>query len=150
MANPFEKLLRAGEGRLRRKLQRVVNAVNDLEESYEKLSDEDLRNETTVLRERHEKGESLDQLMPEAFAAVREAARRTLGMRAYDVQVMGGAALHDGSIAEMKTGEGKTLVATFAAYLNAIPAKGVHVITTNDYLASYQAELMGRIYRALG
>ncbi|MGO3767000.1 MAG: preprotein translocase subunit SecA, partial [Microbacterium gubbeenense] len=96
MANPFEKLLRAGEGRLRRKLQRVVNAVNDLEESYEKLSDEDLRNETTVLRERHEKGESLDQLMPEAFAAVREAARRTLGMRAYDVQVMGGAALHDG------------------------------------------------------
>ena len=150
MANPFEKLLRAGEGRLRRKLQRVVNAVNDLEESYEKLSDEDLRNETTVLRERHEKGETLDQLMPEAFAAVREAARRTLGMRAYDVQVMGGAALHDGSIAEMKTGEGKTLVATFAAYLNAIPAKGVHVITTNDYLASYQAELMGRIYRALG
>ncbi|MGO1839442.1 MAG: preprotein translocase subunit SecA, partial [Candidatus Microbacterium stercoravium] len=150
MANPFEKLLRAGEGRLRRKLQRVVNAVNDLEESYEKLSDEDLRNETTVLRERHEKGETLDQLMAEAFAAVREAARRTLGLRAYDVQVMGGAALHDGNIAEMKTGEGKTLVATFAAYLNAIPAKGVHVITTNDYLASYQAELMGRIYRALG
>ena len=150
MANPFEKLLRAGEGRLRRRLQRVVNAVNDLEESYAKLTDDDLRGETDGFRARHEKGESLDDIMPEAFAAVREAAKRTLGMRAYDVQVMGGAALHHGNIAEMKTGEGKTLVATFPLYLNALAGKGVHFITTNDYLASYQAELMGRIYRALG
>ena len=150
MANPFEKLLRAGEGRLRRQLQRIVNAVNGLESSYAELTDEDLRNETAELRARFEKGESLDDLMPEAFAAVREAANRTLGMRAYDVQIMGGAALHLGNIAEMKTGEGKTLVATFPAYLNAIAGKGVHVITTNDYLAKYQAELMGRVYRALG
>jgi preprotein translocase subunit SecA len=134
VANPFEKLLRAGEGRLRRKLQRIVNAVNGLESSYAELTDEDLRNETAELRARFEKGESLDDLMPEAFAAVREAANRTLGMRAYDVQIMGGAALHLGNIAEMKTGEGKTLVATFPAYLNAIAGQGVHVITTNDYL----------------
>ncbi|NHI17430.1 preprotein translocase subunit SecA [Microbacterium excoecariae] len=150
MANPFEKLLRAGEGRLRRRLQRVVDAVNALEEDYAQLTDEDLRNETAELRARHENGESLDQLMPEAFAAIREAASRTLGMRPYDVQLMGGAALHLGNIAEMKTGEGKTLVATLPAYLNAIAGKGVHVITVNDFLASYQAELMGRIFRALG
>lgn len=150
MANPFEKLLRAGEGRVRRKLTQVVKAVGALEEDYEALSDEELRNETAELRERYEKGETLDQLMPEAFAAVREAAKRTLGMRPYDVQIMGGAALHLGNIAEMKTGEGKTLVATLPAYLNAIAGQGVHVITVNDYLASYQADLMGRVYRALG
>nr|WP_205827534.1 preprotein translocase subunit SecA [Microbacterium excoecariae] len=143
-------MLRAGEGRLRRRLQRVVDAVNALEEDYAQLTDEDLRNETAELRARHENGESLDQLMPEAFAAIREAASRTLGMRPYDVQLMGGAALHLGNIAEMKTGEGKTLVATLPAYLNAIAGKGVHVITVNDFLASYQAELMGRIFRALG
>ncbi|MBP2437602.1 preprotein translocase subunit SecA [Microbacterium amylolyticum] len=150
MANPFEMLLRAGEGRLRRRLQRVVDAVNALEEDYTKLSDDDLRGETAALRARHEKGESLDKLLPEAFAAVREAAKRTLGMRPYDVQLMGGAALHLGNIAEMKTGEGKTLVATLPAYLNAIAGKGVHVITVNDYLATYQSELMGRVFRALG
>ncbi|MGI6879385.1 preprotein translocase subunit SecA [Microbacterium sp. gxy059] len=150
MVNPFEKLLRAGEGRLRRRLQRVVDAVGALEEDYAQLSDEELRGETEELRSRHEKGESLDDLMPEAFAAVREAAKRTLGMRPYDVQVMGGAALHLGNIAEMKTGEGKTLVATLPAYLNAIAGRGVHVITVNDFLASYQAELMGRVFRALG
>ncbi|GAA4769061.1 preprotein translocase subunit SecA [Microbacterium gilvum] len=150
MANPFEKLLRAGEGRVRRQLQRVVTAVNALEEDYANLTDEELRGETAELRARHEGGETLDQLMPEAFAAVREAAKRTLGMRAYDVQLMGGAALHLGNIAEMKTGEGKTLVATFPTYLNAIAGKGVHVVTVNDFLASYQAELMGRVYRALG
>ncbi|OCG73877.1 preprotein translocase subunit SecA [Microbacterium sediminis] len=150
MANPFEKLLRAGEGRVRRRLQQVVRAVGALEEDYESLTDEELRNETAELRARYEAGETLDQLMPEAFAAVREAAKRTLGMRPYDVQVMGGAALHLGNIAEMKTGEGKTLVATMPAYLNAIAGKGVHVITVNDFLASYQAELMGRVYRALG
>ncbi|MDQ0725887.1 preprotein translocase subunit SecA [Microbacterium sp. W4I20] len=150
MANPLEKLLRAGEGRVIRRLNQVVKAVGALEEDISKLTDDDLRNETTELRERYEKGETLDQLMPEAFAAVREAAKRTLGMRAYDVQIMGGAALHLGNIAEMKTGEGKTLVATFPAYLNAIAGKGVHIITVNDFLASYQAELMGRVFRALG
>jgi preprotein translocase subunit SecA len=150
VANPLEKLLRAGEGRILRQLQRVVKAVNALEDDYAQLTDEELRGETAELRTRHEAGESLDQLMPEAFAAIREAAKRTLGQRPYDVQIMGGAALHLGNIAEMKTGEGKTLTATFAVYLNAIAGKGVHVITVNDYLASYQAELMGRIYRALG
>ncbi|WP_308011070.1 preprotein translocase subunit SecA [Streptomyces sp. AC495_CC817] len=150
MANPLEKLLRAGEGRIIRRLNQVVKAVNALEEDISKLTDDELRNETNELRERYAKGETLDQLMPEAFAAVREAAKRTLGMRAYDVQIMGGAALHLGNIAEMKTGEGKTLVATFPAYLNAIAGEGVHVITVNDFLASYQAELMGRVYRALG
>lgn len=150
MANPLEKLLRAGEGRILRRLQQVVKAVNALEEDYAQLTDEELRGETAELRARHEAGATLDQLMPEAFAAVREAAKRTLGQRHYDVQIMGGAALHLGNIAEMKTGEGKTLVATLPAYLNAIAAKGVHVVTVNDYLASYQADLMGRIYRALG
>ncbi|TQJ32686.1 preprotein translocase subunit SecA [Microbacterium sp. SLBN-146] len=150
MANPLEKLLRAGEGRILRRLQQVVKAVNALEEDYAQLSDEELRSETVELRARYEAGESLDQLMPEAFAAVREAAKRTLGQRPYDVQIMGGAALHLGNIAEMKTGEGKTLTGAFPVYLNAIAGQGVHVITVNDYLASYQAELMGRIYRALG
>ncbi|MEJ6555139.1 preprotein translocase subunit SecA [Microbacterium esteraromaticum] len=150
MANPLEKLLRAGEGRILRRLKQVAKAVNALEDDFEKLTDEELRNETAELRARFDKGETLDQLMPEAFAAVREAARRTLGMRAYDVQIMGGAALHFGNIAEMKTGEGKTLVAAFPSYLNAIAGKGVHVITVNDFLASYQSELMGRVHRALG
>lgn len=150
MANPLEKLLRAGEGRILRRLQQVVKAVNALEEDYAQLTDDELRGETAELRARHEAGESLDKLMPEAFAAVREAAQRTLGQRPYDVQIMGGAALHLGNIAEMKTGEGKTLTATFAVYLNAIAGKGVHVITVNDFLASYQSELMGRVYRALG
>jgi len=150
VANPLEKLLRAGEGRILRRLKQVAKAVNALEDDFEKLTDEELRNETAELRARFDKGETLDQLMPEAFAAVREAARRTLGMRAYDVQIMGGAALHFGNIAEMKTGEGKTLVAAFPSYLNAIAGKGVHVITVNDFLASYQSELMGRVHRALG
>ena len=150
MANPLEKLLRAGEGRILRRLQQVVKAVNALEEDYSHLTDEELKGETAELRARYEAGATLDQLMPEAFAAVREAAKRTLGQRAYDVQLMGGAALHLGNIAEMKTGEGKTLTGAFPVYLNAIAGKGVHVITVNDYLASYQAELMGRIYRALG
>jgi preprotein translocase subunit SecA len=150
VANPLEKLLRAGEGRLLRRLGQVVKAVNALEDEYAALTDDDLRGETAHFRERYENGESLDKLMPEAFAAVREAAKRTLGQRPYDVQLMGGAALHLGNIAEMKTGEGKTLVATLPAYLNAIAGKGVHVVTVNDYLASYQSELMGRVFRALG
>jgi preprotein translocase subunit SecA len=150
VANPLEKLLRAGEGRILRRLQQVVKAVNALEEDYAHLTDEELRGETAELRARFEAGSTLDQLMPEAFAAVREAAKRTLGQRAYDVQIMGGAALHLGNIAEMKTGEGKTLTGAFPVYLNAIAGQGVHVVTVNDFLASYQAELMGRIYRALG
>ena len=121
-----------------------------MESSFQALSDEELRGETKSFRERFAAGESLDEMLPEAFAAVREAARRTIGLRHFDVQLMGGAALHLGNIAEMKTGEGKTLVATTAAYLNAIPGLGVHVVTTNDFLAGYQSELMGRVYRALG
>ncbi len=150
MANVLERALRVGEGRLLRRLKNYADAVNHLEEDFRELSDDDLKNETVEFRERYAAGESLEDLLPEAFAAVREAAKRTLGMRHFDVQLMGGAALHLGNIAEMKTGEGKTLVATLAAYLNAIPARGVHVITVNDYLASYQSELMGRIFRALG
>ena len=150
MANVLERALRVGEGRLLRRLKNYAEAVNHLEDDFKDLSDEDLKHETVELRERFANGESLDDLLPEAFAAVREAGVRTLGMRHFDVQLMGGAALHLGNIAEMKTGEGKTLVATLAAYLNAIPSRGVHVITVNDYLASYQSELMGRVFRALG
>ena len=150
MANVLERALRVGEGRLLRRLKHYAEAVNLLEEDFKELTDEELRNETEELRERYAAGESLDDLLPEAFAAVREAASRTLGMRHFDVQLMGGAALHLGNIAEMKTGEGKTLVATLPAYLNAIAGRGVHVITVNDYLAGYQSELMGRVFRALG
>ena len=150
MANVLERALRVGEGRLLRRLKGYAQAVNHLEDDFKSLTDDELKNETVELRERYVAGESLDDLLPEAFAAVREAASRTLGMRHFDVQLMGGAALHLGNIAEMKTGEGKTLVATLAAYLNAIAAQGVHVITVNDYLASYQSELMGRVFRALG
>ena len=146
----INKLLRAGEGRILAKLRNYVRAVNALEENFKQLTDDELRGETDALRERYAAGESLDDLLPEAFAAVREAAVRTLGMRPFDVQIMGGAALHLGNIAEMKTGEGKTLVATLPAYLNAIAGRGVHVVTTNDYLASYQSELMSRVFRALG
>ncbi|NDC47538.1 MAG: preprotein translocase subunit SecA [Micrococcales bacterium] len=150
MASIVDRLLRAGEGKILAKLRSVVKAVNALEDDFAALSDEDLLHETAFLRERYVAGETLDDLMPEAFAAVREAAKRTLGQRHFDVQIMGGAALHLGNIAEMKTGEGKTLVATLPAYLNAIAGRGVHVVTTNDYLAGYQGELMGRVYRALG
>jgi preprotein translocase subunit SecA len=150
VASVLEKALRVGEGRILRRLQRIVGQVNSLEEDFRHVTDEELRNETVELRERYANGESLDDLLPEAFAAVREAAARTIGLRPFDVQVMGGAALHLGNIAEMKTGEGKTLVATMPAYLNAIASRGVHVVTVNDYLASYQSELMGRVFRALG
>lgn len=150
MANVLERVLRVGEGRILRRLKAYAEAINQLEDDFSDLTDDELRNETAELRERYGNGESLDDLLPEAFAAVREASKRTLGMRHFNVQLMGGAALHLGNIAEMKTGEGKTLVATTAAYLNAIPSRGVHVITVNDYLASYQSELMGRVFRALG
>ena len=150
MPKVFEKLMRAGEGRILKRLEGISVQVNALEDDFEKLTDEELRNETDVFRQRLAEGESLDDLLPEAFAAVREASKRTLGKRHFDVQMMGGAALHQGNVAEMKTGEGKTLVATLPSYLNALSGKGVHVVTVNDYLAEYQSELMGRIHRALG
>jgi len=146
----IDRLLRVGEGRILKKLEVIAKQVNAIEEDFEKLTDAELRGETDVFRSRLADGESLDDLLPEAFAAVREASRRTLGKRHFDVQIMGGAALHLGNVAEMKTGEGKTLVATLPSYLNALAGKGVHVITVNDYLAQYQSELMGRVHRALG
>ncbi|KAB1631916.1 preprotein translocase subunit SecA [Pseudoclavibacter caeni] len=150
MAGIVEKILRMGEGRVLKRLKRIAAQVGALEDDYRALSDEELHEETARLRERLEGGETLDDLLPEAFAAVREAADRTLGMRHFDVQIMGGAALHQGNIAEMKTGEGKTLVATLPAYLNALDGKGVHIVTVNDFLAKYQSDLMGRVFRALG
>ncbi|HEY1178164.1 MAG TPA: preprotein translocase subunit SecA [Phytomonospora sp.] len=146
----FEKLLRAGEGRMLKRLSAIADAVNSIEDDYVDLSDEELRALTDEFRERIEDGETLDDLLPEAFATVREAAKRVLGKRHYDVQIMGGAALHFGNIAEMKTGEGKTLVSTLPAYLNALSGKGVHVITVNDYLAQRDAEWMGQVHRFLG
>ncbi len=133
-----------------RPYQKRVAEINALEGDFEALSDEQLRARTEEFRKRLEAGESLDALLPEAFAAVREAAKRTLGQRHYDVQLIGGMVLHDGKIAEMKTGEGKTLVATLAVYLNALPGKGVHVVTVNDYLAKRDAEWMGQVYEFLG
>ncbi|MET7702472.1 preprotein translocase subunit SecA [Streptomyces sp. NPDC005485] len=144
------RIMRAGEGRVLRRLQRIAEQVGFLAEEFEGLSDEELQALTPEFRQRHENGESLDDLLPEAFAAIREAARRTLGMRHFDVQVMGGAALHLGNIAEMQTGEGKTLVATLPVYLNALSGKGVHLVTVNDYLAERDAEWMGRAYRFMG
>ena len=150
MASFLEKILRTGDKRVLRQLEAYTKAVNSLEDSFASMTDEELRAETDKFRERVKDGESLDIMLPEAFAVVREASKRTLGKRHYDVQVMGGAALHLGNIAEMKTGEGKTLVATLPAYLNALSGKGVHIVTVNDYLAEYQANLMGRVFRFLG
>ncbi len=150
MVAVLDKVLRMGEGRQIRKLQGVADATNALEDKISAMDDEELKGQTAKFRERLDNGESLDSLMPEAFATVREVSKRTLGQRHFDVQLMGGAALHWGNIAEMKTGEGKTLVATLPSYLNALEGKGVHVVTVNDYLASYQSELMGRIFRFLG
>ncbi len=144
------RIMRAGEGRILRKLQRVADQVNSVEEEFRALTDAELQALTEEFRQRHTDGESLDDLMPEAFAAVREAARRTLGMRHFDVQLMGGAALHLGNIAEMQTGEGKTLAATLPVYLNALAGKGVHLVTVNDYLAERDAAWMGRAYRFMG
>ncbi len=146
----IDKILRAGEGKTLRKLQAVSAAVNAIEDNYVSLSDAELRALTDEYKARYQAGETLDDLMVEAFATVREAAKRTLGQRHYDVQIMGGAALHLGNIAEMKTGEGKTLVATLPSYLNALSGDGVHVVTVNDYLAERDSEWMGRIHRFLG
>ncbi|WP_067129311.1 preprotein translocase subunit SecA [Microtetraspora malaysiensis] len=150
MAAILDKILRAGEGKTLRKLKRIAEQVNSVEEDFKSLSDAELRALTAEYRQRHADGESLDDLLPEAFATVREAARRVLGQRPYDVQLMGGANLHMGNISEMRTGEGKTLTCTLPAYLNAISGKGVHVITVNDYLAKRDAENMGRVHRFLG
>jgi len=144
------KFLGSANDRLLRSLQPTIDKINALEPTMQGYSDDELRALTEQYRERLEKGESLDQLLQEAFATVREASVRVLGMRHFDVQLIGGIILHRGMIAEMKTGEGKTLVCTLAAYLNAIEGKGVHVVTVNDYLASRDAEWMGEIYRFLG
>ncbi|THJ65975.1 preprotein translocase subunit SecA [Arthrobacter echini] len=150
MPSLLERVLRTGDKKTLKRLRNYADAINVLEDEFREMSDAELRGETDRLKKRLADGASLDDLLPEAFAAVREASSRTLGLRHFDVQLMGGAALHLGNIAEMKTGEGKTLVATAPAYLNALSGKGVHVITVNDYLAEYQSDLMGRVYRFLG
>ena len=145
-----DRILRIGEGRTLKKLEAIADQVEALADEFSELSDAELRDITDELKERYQDGETLDDLLPEAFATVVEAADRVLGMRPYHVQIMGGAALHRGNIAEMKTGEGKTLVATMPSYLRALTGKGVHVVTVNDYLAEYQSDLMGRVHRFLG
>ena len=146
----LKKIVGSKNDREIKKLWPVVHQINSLENSISQLTDEQLRAKTSEFRERHSKGESLDALLPEAFAVCREAGKRALGMRHFDVQLIGGMVLHSGKIAEMKTGEGKTLVATLPAYLNAISGKGVHVVTVNDYLARRDSEWMGRLYSFLG
>ncbi|QUQ70965.1 preprotein translocase subunit SecA [Kutzneria sp. CA-103260] len=146
----LSRLLRAGEGKILKRLRNIAKLINSLEEDVVDLSDDELRARTDEFRQRYADGESLDELLPEAFAVTREAAKRVIGQRHYDVQLMGGAALHLGHISEMRTGEGKTLTCVLPAYLNALAGDGVHVITTNDYLAKRDAEWMGRIHRFLG
>ncbi len=150
ISNLLKKVFGSRNDRLLKTYRSSIAKVNALESAYEQLSDEQLRAKTAEFKDRVTKGESLDALLPEAFAVVREAAKRVHGMRHYDVQLIGGMALHQGKISEMRTGEGKTLMATLPAYLNALSGKGVHIITVNDYLASRDAEWMGRIYRFLG
>jgi len=146
----LDKMLHMGEGRQLKKLKVVADQVNSIEADFEAMSDEELRGQTADFRQRLENGESIDSIMPEAFATVREATKRVLGKRHFDVQLQGGAALHWCNIAEMKTGEGKTLVGVLPSYLNALSGKGVHVVTVNDYLAKFQSEQMGRIHHFLG
>ncbi|WP_197288676.1 preprotein translocase subunit SecA [Nocardia sp. NRRL S-836] len=146
----LSRLLRAGEGKMLKRLRNIAAHINQLEDEVVDLSDAELRAKTEEFKKRYAEGESLDELLPEAFAVAREAAKRTLGQRPYDVQLMGGAALHLGQISEMRTGEGKTLTSVMPVYLNAIAGKGVHVITTNDYLAKRDADWMGRVHRFLG
>src|SRR6058998_3950574 len=139
-----------GEGRRLKRLQAQAEYVTSLEPDFEQLSDEELAAKTVEFKQRNENGETLEELLFEAYAAVREAAKRALGQRPFDVQVMGGIVLHEGDIAEMRTGEGKTLVATLPVYLNALAGRGVHLVTVNDYLAQRDADWMGRIYKFLG
>ncbi len=150
MANFFSKMLSAGEGKEIKAFRNRIGEVNYLEDEITKLGDDELREKTIEFRERYANGESLEELLPEAFAVVREASVRAIGLRHFDVQLIGGMVLNNGEIAEMKTGEGKTLVSTLAGYLNAIPAEGVHIVTVNDYLAKRDSEWMGQIYRFLG
>src|SRR6202046_3553123 len=146
----FTKVLRAGEGKKVRRLSDLVPLIGALEPEMQALSDAELQHKTVEFRERLAQGETLDDLLVEAFAVVREAAWRVLGQRHFDVQLMGGMALHFGWIAEMKTGEGKTLVSTLPSYLNALDGRGVHMVTVNEYLATRDAEWMGRVHRWLG
>ena len=146
----MDRLLRFGEGKLLKQLSNIAKQVHAIEDDFVAMSDEELRGQTAEFRARYDKGETLESLLPEAFATVREASRRVLDKRHFDVQVMGGAALHMGNIAEMKTGEGKTLVATMPSYLNALTGRGVHIVTVNDYLAKRDSEWMGRIHHFLG
>ncbi|MGZ6986916.1 MAG: preprotein translocase subunit SecA, partial [Ilumatobacteraceae bacterium] len=146
----LDRILRAGEGKKLKALEGLVPDINAQGQALSILSDDALRAKTAEFRGRIERGETLDDLLIEAFAVVREAATRVIGQRHFDVQLMGGAALHFGWVAEMKTGEGKTLVSTLPAYLNGLGGKGVHLITVNDYLARFHAEWMGRIHKWLG
>src|ERR1700730_13839621 len=148
--NILTKIFGSRNERLLKQYAQVVEEINALEPAFAALSDEELKAKTPMLKERVAKGETLDSIMPEAFAVVREAGKRTLQMRHFDMQLIGGMALHYGKIAEMRTGEGKTLVATLPAYLNALTGNGVHIVTVNDYLAQRDADWMGRIYRFLG
>jgi preprotein translocase subunit SecA len=150
MRSFFKKILGDSSQRELEELQVIVDDVNNLEAEFEAMSDEQLRSEFEDLGARHRSGEELEDLMPESFAVTRETAKRTLGMRHFDVQIMGGAVLHQGKIAEMRTGEGKTLTATLAVALNALSGKGVHVVTVNDYLAKRDTQWMGQIYHRLG
>ena len=143
--NILRKLFGTPNDRQLKRLSRIVDSINDLEPDFKKLTDDELRAKTDEFRSRLAKDESLDDLLPEAFAAVREAAWRTLQMRHFDVQLLGAIVLHHGKIAEMRTGEGKTLGATLTAYLNALSREGVHIVTVNDYLAGRDAEWMGQV-----
>ena len=146
----FQKLLRAGEGKKIRALESLVPEINAVESDYQKLSDQELRAKTTDFKLEIDRGADLNDILIDAFAVTREAAQRVLGQRHYDVQLVGGAALHFGWVAEMRTGEGKTLVSTLPVYLNALSGQGVHIVTVNDYLATRDADWMGRVHRFLG
>ncbi|MBQ4381168.1 MAG: preprotein translocase subunit SecA, partial [Oscillospiraceae bacterium] len=146
----FTRLFGTRSQREVKKFDPIIAKIDALEEEYRSLTDKELRAKTDEFKARYQNGETLDDLLPEAFAAVREAAGRTLGMRHFRVQLVGGIVLHQGRIAEMKTGEGKTLVATLPAYLNALTGQGVHIVTVNDYLAKRDSEWMGKVYRFLG
>jgi len=150
MGGIAKRLFGSSNDRYVKSLGKIVDKINGFEPAMRALDDDALRGQTEKLKDRLAGGETLDDILPEAFATVREAARRAMGMRHFDVQMVGGIVLHRGEIAEMRTGEGKTLVATLAVYLNALTAKGVHVVTVNDYLASRDAQWMGQVYRFLG
>jgi len=150
MLGLIKKIIGDTNERELKRLSKITETVNRLEETMVKLSDAELKNKTVEFKERLQNGSSLDDLIPEAFAVVRETAKRVLGLRHFDVQIVGGMVLHEGRIAEMKTGEGKTLVATLSAYLNALTGKGVHIVTVNDYLAERDKNQMGQIFEFLG